>query len=72
MITTEPARMLRLGDRSLAEGKPADLVVWDATALDEAVGGVAPRHLVVKAGRITVEHRHVVDEPWRTSRASSV
>ena len=65
MITTEPARMLGLGDRDISEGRPADLVVWEATALDEAVGGVAPRRLVVKAGRLTVEHRHAVDEPWR-------
>jgi cytosine deaminase len=65
MITTEPARMLGLGDHGLAEGRPADLVVWEAAALDEAVGGVAPRRLVVKAGRVTVEHRHAVDEPWR-------
>jgi len=72
MITTEPARMLRLGDRALAEGRPADLVVWEAAALDEAVGGVAPRRLVVKSGRVTVEHRHTVDEPWRASRASGV
>ncbi len=72
MITTEPARMLGLGERTLAEGRPADLVVWEAAALDEAVGGVAPRLLVVKAGRVSVEHRHVVDEPWRASRASGV
>jgi cytosine/creatinine deaminase len=65
MITTEPARMLGLGDRSLAAGRPADLVVWEAAALDEAVGGVAPRCLVVKSGRVSVEHRHAVDEPWR-------
>lgn len=51
--------------RGLAEGRPADLVVWEAAALDEAVGGVAPRRLVVKAGRASVEHRHAVDEPWR-------
>lgn len=67
MITTEPAHMLRLGDRSLADGRAADLVVWDATSLDEAVGGVAPRRLVVKAGRVTVEHRHAIDEPWRAA-----
>ncbi len=72
MITSEPARMLRLGERTLAEGRPADLVVWEATTLDEAVGGVAPRRLVVKSGRVTVEHRHAVDEPWRASRASDV
>jgi cytosine deaminase len=72
MITTEPARILRLGDRALAEGRPADLVVWEATALDEAVGGVAPRRLVAKAGRVTVEHHRAVDEPWRASRTSGV
>ncbi len=67
MVTTEPARMLGLGDRGFAEGRPADLVVWEATALDQAVGGVAPRRLVVKAGRVSVEHHHVLDEPWRAA-----
>ena len=64
MLTTEPARILRLADHGIGEGRRADLVVWEATALDEAVGGLAPRRLVVKGGRISVEHRHDVDEPW--------
>jgi cytosine/creatinine deaminase len=65
MVTTEPARILRLADHGIREGRRADLVVWEAMALDEAVGGLAPRRLVVKGGRISVEHRHAVDEPWR-------
>ncbi len=65
MVTTEPARILRLADHGIGEGRRADLVVWEAMALDEAMGGLAPRRLVVKGGRISVEHRHAVDEPWR-------
>jgi cytosine/creatinine deaminase len=65
MVTTEPARILRLADHGIGEGRRADLVVWDALGLDEAVGGLAPRRLVVKGGRVSVEHRHAVEEPWR-------
>jgi cytosine deaminase len=65
MITTEPARILRLADHGIGEGRRADLVVWEAMALDEAMGGLAPRRLVVKGGRISVEHHRAVDEPWR-------
>jgi cytosine/creatinine deaminase len=65
MVTTEPARILRLADYGIGERRRADLVVWDALGLDEAVGGLAPRRLVVKGGRISVAHRHAVEEPWR-------
>jgi cytosine/creatinine deaminase len=65
MVTTEPARILRLADHGIGEGRRADLVVWDALGLDEAVGGLAPRRLIVKDGRVSVEHRHAVEEPWR-------
>jgi cytosine/creatinine deaminase len=65
MVTTEPARILRLADHGIGEGRRADLLVWEAQGLDEAVGGLAPRRLVVKGGRVSVEHRHAVEEPWR-------
>ena len=65
MLTTEPARILRLEGHGLALGDRADLVVWDAAGLDEAVGALAPRAYVIKSGRVTVEHRPMVLEPWR-------
>jgi imidazolonepropionase-like amidohydrolase len=65
MLTTEPARILRLGGHGLALRSRADLVVWDAASLDEAVGALAPRAYVIKSGRVTVEHRPTVAEPWR-------
>ena len=65
MLTTEPARILRLEGHGLALGDRADLVVWDAAGLDEAVGALARRTYVIKSGRVTVEHRPMVLEPWR-------
>ena len=65
MLTTEPARILRRQDHGLALGNRADLVVWEAAALDEALGGLAPRAYVIKSGRVTVEHRPTIVEPWR-------
>lgn len=65
MLTTEPARILRLEGHGLALGDRADLVIWDAAGLDEAVGALAPRAYVIKSGRVTVEHRPTVLEPWR-------
>jgi len=65
MLTTEPARILRLEGHGLALRSRADLVVWDAASLDEAVGALAPRAYVIKSGRVTVEHRPTVAEPWR-------
>jgi cytosine deaminase len=65
MVTTEAARILRLADHGIGEGRRADLVVWEAQGQDEAVGGLAPRRLIVKGGQVSVEHRHAVEEPWR-------
>jgi cytosine deaminase len=65
MLTTEPARILSLKSHGLALGNRADLVVWEAAGLDEAVGALAPRAYVIKSGRVTVEHRPTVAEPWR-------
>jgi len=64
-ITVHPARLLRLPDYGLAPGCRADLVVWDCTRAEDAVATLAPRTLVVKRGRVTVEHRREVIERWR-------
>ena len=46
-------------------GLQADLVVWDATRLDDLVAAQAAPWVVVKRGRVTVEHERAVREPWR-------
>ena len=64
-ITTHPARLLRLADYGLAPGCQADLVVWDCPRVEDAVATMAPRTLVVKRGRVTVEARREVIDRWR-------
>jgi cytosine deaminase len=65
MLTTHPARLLRLPPCGPGLDLQADLVVWDATRLDDLVAGQAAPWVVVKRGRITVEHERSVREPWR-------
>jgi cytosine/creatinine deaminase len=65
MLTTRPARILRLPDYGLTAGCRADLVVWDCQQVEEIITALAPCHLVVKAGRVAVEHARTVEEPWR-------
>ena len=64
-VTIQPARLLRLPDYGLAPGCYADLVAWDCARPEDAVATLAPRTLVVKRGRVTVEARHEVVERWR-------
>ena len=64
-ITTHPARLLRLPEYGLAPGCHADLVVWDCERAEEAVATLPPRVLVVKRGRVTIEHERHVRERWR-------
>jgi len=64
-ITLHPARLLRLPDYGLAPGCRADLVVWDCARPEEAVATIAPRTLVIKRGRVTIEARHEIHERWR-------
>src|SRR6266699_2564544 len=71
MITVNPAAALGLDDYGLREGGPADLVVFDAPTDVDALRLVAPRHLVMRAGRIVARTRpaetsvvwHGVEEP---------
>ena len=65
MLTEYPAKLLRLPPCGPGLGLQADLVVWDAARLDDIVAGQAAAWIVVKRGRITVEHVHTIREPWR-------
>jgi cytosine deaminase len=53
MMTQRPARLLRLEDYGIAEGRPADLVVWDAAGAAEAVATIAPPLYGFKRGQRT-------------------
>jgi cytosine deaminase len=73
-ITTHPARILNLRDYGCAAGGRADLVVWECERPEEIVMALPARRLVVKAGRVSVEHERRVVERWRSGegpRASS-
>ena len=53
MLTSRSARLLRRDDYGIEVGKPADLVVWQATSTAEAVATMAlPLH-GFKRGRRT-------------------
>jgi cytosine deaminase len=65
MLTQHPARILRLPDYGLATGCRADLVVWETERPEDIVAALAPPRLVVKAGRVSVEHERRVREVWR-------
>src|SRR5206468_7076948 len=65
MLTEHPARILRIEDYGLAVGRRADLVVWEADRIEDIVATLAPRRLVVKRGRITVEHQRAARLRWR-------
>lgn len=52
MVTTRAAACFGLDEYGLAEGRRADLVVWDATTPEDAVRRIAPRLAVVSRGRV--------------------
>ena len=64
-ITVHPAAMLRLPDYGLTPGCRADLVAWDGERVEDIVTMRAPRTLVVKRGRITVQWERRLVERWR-------
>jgi cytosine deaminase len=57
MITVNPAAALGLADYGLRTGGPADLVVFDAPTFVDALRLVAPRYLVLRAGKVVAETR---------------
>ncbi len=65
MLTEHPARLLRLRDYGLTVGSKADLVIWETERPEEILSALALPSLVVKGGRVTVEHERMVREPWR-------
>lgn len=68
-VTTYPARILNLRDYGCAAGCRADLVVWECERPEEIVTSLPARRLVVKAGRVSVEHERRVVERWRSGNA---
>ena len=52
MATVSAAKALGLENYGLAVGNPADLVVFRAASVQEAIAAHAPRDLVIKGGRI--------------------
>jgi cytosine deaminase len=67
-LTTHPARILRLRDYGLDAGCRADLVVWECERPEDVVATLPPRALVVKNGRVTVEHERRARARWRQPR----
>ena len=65
MLTEHPARILGLRDYGLDVGLRADLVVWEAPQVEDVIATLAPRRLVIKGGRVTIEHERAVQERWR-------
>jgi cytosine/creatinine deaminase len=68
-VTTYAARILNLRDYGCAAGCRADLVVWDCRRPEEIVTSLPARRLVLKAGRVSVEHERRVVERWRSGNA---
>jgi cytosine deaminase len=64
-ITIHPAAMLRLPGYGLDPGCRADLVAWDCERVEDVVAVRPPRTLVVKRGRVTLQHARRVVERWR-------
>ena len=69
MLTTYPARILRLPDYGLHVGARADCIVWTGERVEDIVAGTAAPQLIMKAGRVTIQHEHRVIDEWR-SKAS--
>jgi cytosine deaminase len=57
MLSEYSARLLRLDDYGLEIGKPADIVVIDATSAEQAIAEIRPPLAVWKRGRRTVTRR---------------
>jgi cytosine deaminase len=64
-ITTLPARMLGIEGYGVGAGRRADLVLWECERVEDVVAAQAARRLVLRAGRVTVEHEHRLRQPWR-------
>ena len=61
MLTTNPARALRLANYGLEVGKDADLVLLDTQRVADAIIDFPDRNFVVKRGRIVAKTERRVD-----------
>lgn len=61
MLTTNPARALKLQNYGIYEGANADLVVLDSVKVSEAVIDLPQRLYVFKNGRMTVKSEQIVE-----------
>jgi cytosine deaminase len=64
-ITVHPAAILGLRGYGLDPGCRADLVAWDCEEVEDIVAARAPRVLVVKRGRVTLQYERRLVERWR-------
>jgi cytosine deaminase len=64
-LTIHPARILKLPRYGLVPGAAADLVVWDCARVEEVVATLPGRVLVMRRGRVSIEHERRVHERWR-------
>jgi cytosine deaminase len=64
-IMSHAARIMNLRDYGCAVGCRADLVLWECERVEDIVMALPPRRLVVKSGRVTVEHEHRTVQRWR-------
>lgn len=71
MLTTHPARILRLEGYGVGVGCRADLTVWEAERLEHVVAALPPRRWVLKDGRVTVEHTRQTEHRWKNTLTKS-
>jgi cytosine/creatinine deaminase len=64
-ITTHAARIMNLRDYGCSVGCRADLVLWECERVEDIVMALPPRRLVVKGGRVTIEHERRTAQRWR-------
>lgn len=62
MVCERAARLYHGAPRAVAVGQPADLVVVDAASRRDAITGVPPRLMTLKAGRIVYSAR--IERAW--------
>lgn len=55
LVTTMPARLMRLDDYGIEIGNPADLVIMDAATPDDALAEIAEPVMGFKRGRLSFE-----------------
>jgi cytosine deaminase len=59
LVTSLPARLMRLDDYGLAVGNPADIVALDASSSPGALAEIAEPILAIKRGRISFQRKPI-------------